>query len=127
MGWVCGLVVGVAVIGLIAVVVQHQRELLALFGKIEQKRQELGPKVQLWFLVQPCSRCHEFTMKLLAISPNGRSVHYQCLHCKKKMHAAAGTPLAPQVIDLWNELYGLVGGTTSRSANTRVTVRRAGL
>jgi hypothetical protein len=46
-------------------------------------------------------------MLLLEISPNGRSVHYQCLHCKKKMHAPAGTPDAPSAIEARDELYGL--------------------
>jgi HNH endonuclease len=108
MEWCCGIVVAVAVIGVIVVFVQHQYQLHALFRRIEQKKQELGTKVQLWFMIQPCFRCHEFTMKLLEISPNGRSVHYQCLHCKKKMHAPAGTPDAPRTIEVWSELYGLV-------------------
>lgn len=91
-----------------AAVVVHLHQLNALNGRIEQKRQELSTKVQQWFMIQPCFRCHEFRMGLLEISPNARSVHYQCLHCKKKMHAPAGVPYAPRTIDVWNELYGLL-------------------
>jgi len=66
---------------------QQDQNLLQLQALIDEKRQDPGTKVQLWFMIQPCSRCHEFKRKLLEISPNGRSVHYQCLNCKKKMHA----------------------------------------
>lgn len=80
------------------------RDWVAVRENAQQMANEISEKVNREFLVQPCSRCHEFTMSLLEISPNGRSVHYQCLHCKKKMRAAAGTPLATQVIDVWSKL-----------------------
>ena len=111
MEWCFGIVAAVAVVSVIAAVVHHQHQLdqlKVLLGRIEVKRRELGAKVQQWFMIQPCLRCHEFRMTLLEISPNGRSVHYQCLHCKKKMHAAAGTPDAPRTIEVWNELVRLV-------------------
>ncbi len=47
-------------------------------------------------------------MVLLKVSPNARSVHYECLHCQKKMHASAGTPEAPRVIEARRELFDLV-------------------
>lgn len=87
---------------------QQRGHLLQLHAAIEQKTQELGAKVQQWFMIQPCSRCHEFKMRLLEISPNARSVHYQCLHCEKKMHASAGTPDAPRVFEARGELDDLV-------------------
>jgi hypothetical protein len=108
MEWVCGIMAPLMVAGLIAAFVGHKQQLRALYGRIEQKKQELSTKVQQWFMVQPCFRCQEFTMELLEISPNGRSVHYQCRHCKKKSHAPAGVPDAPSITELWNELYGLV-------------------
>ena len=86
---------------------RHQH-LLQSQAVIDEKRQDLGTKVRHWFMIQPCSRCHEFKMTLLEISPNGRSVHYQCLNCKKKMHAPAGTPDAPQITELQNELSTLI-------------------
>jgi hypothetical protein len=87
---------------------QQQRLLLQSHALIEQKRQDLGAKVQNWFMIQPCSRCHEFSMKLLEISPNARSVHYQCLHCEKKMHASAGSPEAPRIVEVRGELHDLL-------------------
>jgi hypothetical protein len=87
---------------------QQRGYLLQLHAAIEHKTQELGAKVQQWFMIQPCSRCHEFRMVLLEISPNARSVHYQCPHCEKKMHASAGTPDAPRVFEARGELDDLV-------------------
>jgi hypothetical protein len=47
-------------------------------------------------------------MRLLEVSPNARSVHYECLHCGKKARAAAGTPNAARAISGWNRLGALV-------------------
>jgi DNA-directed RNA polymerase subunit RPC12/RpoP len=47
-------------------------------------------------------------MRLLEVSPNARSVHYQCVHCKKKLRAPAGTPDAPRALELWDQLARLV-------------------
>jgi RNase P subunit RPR2 len=73
---------------------------------------EIGQKllvvIQQNFLVQPCSRCHEFTMRLLDISPNNRSVLYQCVHCGKKLRAAAGTPEAAQKAEIWRTYGDLI-------------------
>lgn len=63
---------------------------------------DLVERIQLQFLVQPCFRCHEFKMVLLDVSPNGRSIKYQCVHCNKKMHAAAGTPESSHILEVWN-------------------------
>jgi len=76
------------------------QELLQLQVLIEQKNKALGMNVKLWFVVEPCSRCHEFTMELLDVSPTGRSIQYKCTHCEKKMRAPAGTPDAPRIVDL---------------------------
>ena len=65
------------------------------------------------FLVQPCFSCHEFKMRLLDISPNNRSIHYQCMHCGKKMRAAAGTPEAAQVADIWRTYVDLTNQCNS--------------
>lgn len=79
-----------------------------LRNRVSQKRGELKEALELRFLVQPCFRCHEFAMRLLSISPNGRSIHYQCLNCKKKTHSAAGTPDAPAVRRLRDAFQGLL-------------------
>ncbi len=74
---------------------------------IEQKRRQLIEILETSFLVQPCFRCHELQMRLLEVSPNGRSIHYDCRHCRKSMHAAAATPDAHFAISVWNELNEL--------------------
>ena len=84
---------------------ENERQLGPLFEQISKIREDLIHVLGQQFMIQPCFRCHEFSMGLLEISPNGRSVHYQCLHCKKKMHAAAGTPEAAQVLHLRSRLY----------------------
>ncbi len=86
---------------------EHQN-LSQFLDFIDYKREDLGIKVRYWFMIQPCSRCHEFKMKLLEISPNGRSVHYQCANCNKKIHAPAGTPDAPQITEVQSELSNLI-------------------
>ena len=83
---------------------ENERQLGPLYEQISKIREELIHVLGHQFMIQPCFRCHEFSMGLLEISPNGRSVHYQCLHCKKKMHAAAGTPEAAQVLQLQSRL-----------------------
>ena len=77
-------------------------------AKVVEKKNELRRKLEVSFLVQPCFRCHEFDMRLLEISPNGRSIHYQCMHCSKKTRSLAGTPDAAQAIELMRELRDLV-------------------
>lgn len=80
-----------------------------LMEKIKEQSVALYTIIKQNFLVQPCSRCHEFVMRLIELSPNGRSVHYQCVHCGKKMRGAAGTPDASQqAITKWNGLADLV-------------------
>jgi hypothetical protein len=117
--WCCGfaflgLIVGTVVALVLIIAADRRRELQAALELIQAKRRELGSKVEMWFRVEPCFRCQEYRMGLLEISPNGRSVHYQCLHCKKKTHAAAGTPDAPRTIAMWNELCDLVDHYNAR-------------
>jgi len=61
------------------------------------------------FLVQACSRCHEFAMRLLEVSPNARSVRYQCLHCGKTNHAAAISPDSAEIVERLAELDQAIG------------------
>jgi ribosomal protein L37AE/L43A len=76
--------------------------IIGLIGKLSTAMQHRAIRnaVTMNFLVQPCPRCHENLMKLIGISPNGRSVQYQCNHCGKKMHGAAASPDAPNIIRL---------------------------
>jgi 5-methylcytosine-specific restriction endonuclease McrA len=94
-----------------------------LRARIERKTDELRTAVELWFMVEPCFKCHEYAMRLLEISPNARSVHYQCVHCKKKTRSPAGTPDAPRVTEMWNELVALVEQYNARvGPSEQVTV-----
>jgi len=98
---------------------QEHQNLSQFLAFIDYKREDLGTKVRHWFMIQPCSRCHEFKMTLLEISPNGRSVHYQCVNCKKKMHAPAGTPDAPQITEVQNELSTLIDKFKEKASQLR--------
>ena len=76
-------------------------------GRLRDRRarsaaRALADAVARTFLVQPCSRCHEDLMMVLEVSPNGRSVHYQCQHCRKKLRAAAASPEASEVVVLFD-------------------------
>jgi hypothetical protein len=79
---------------------KQKEKFLPLVNVANEKYQELMTFFRQNFLVQPCFSCHEFKMRLLDISPNNRSIHYQCVHCGKKMRAPAGTPEAAQAADL---------------------------
>jgi hypothetical protein len=103
--------IAAAVIALLVMAVVLTSQLggkAALLRKIERKQFEFVERVEQQFVVQPCVRCHEFEMKLIEVSPNGRSVHYQCQHCKKRTHAPAGTPAAATLVEAWAELRELI-------------------
>ncbi len=74
----------------------------------------LMPLVEQRYLVQPCPRCHEFVMRLLEISPNARSVYYECIYCDKKMRAPASAPNADHALEIFTgiqemlEQYGTI-------------------
>lgn len=89
-----------------------------LLDAILRQRELVTASVERWFAVQPCFRCYEYEMRLLAVSPKGRSVHYQCVHCEKKMHAPAGTPDAPGVLGQLELLKVLVEQYREKTAGT---------
>jgi 5-methylcytosine-specific restriction endonuclease McrA len=103
--------------------VRQHRELIRLQSPVERKKQDLSQCVQSQFMIEPCSRCHEFTMTLLEVSPNGRSVHYQCQHCGKKMRAAAGCPEAARIIAIRDEFAVLLSEYRERCAQFWRNVR----
>lgn len=96
----------------------RQKQLKMLLIEIERKNQEVATLVQKWFMVQPCFRCHEFTMQLVGISPNGRSAECQCLHCKKKMHAPASNENAAGIMSSWGDLQELTEKYRSKSGSS---------
>lgn len=91
-----------------------------LLGVIEAQRGLVKASVERWFAVQPCFRCYEFQMLLIAVSPKGRSVHYRCVHCEKKMHAPAGTPDAPALVGQVELLKTLIEQYREKAAGREV-------
>jgi hypothetical protein len=83
---------------------QREEAILVSVNAVNENVQRLMTFIRQYFLVQPCTNCHEFTMRLLDISPNYRSIHYQCVHCGKKMRAPAGTPEVNQLAGLTDVL-----------------------
>lgn len=56
------------------------------------------------FAVEPCRRCHESAMQFLDVSPNARSIQYQCRHCGKKQRSAATSPDSFKTLELIGKL-----------------------
>jgi len=76
----------------------------AAFEKLNFTMERARRFVAEKFLVQPCSRCHEFSMQLLQVSPNARSVRYKCHHCGKTNHAPAISPDSADIVGLLEAL-----------------------
>ena len=68
--------------------------------KKEAVARELSEIASTSFMVRSCPNCHENTMSLLSVSPNGRSIEYQCHTCKKRQRAAAANPTAQRAVSL---------------------------
>lgn len=98
---------------------KEEETIPSLINDANRKGQQLLPFIGKNFLVQPCFQCHEFKMRLLNISPNHRSIQYQCVHCGKKMRAVAGTPEAAQVADIWGAYVDLTNQYNSFSFTLR--------
>lgn len=77
-------------------------------ARVRQLESTLSSRVATQFMVESCSKCHEFAMLLLEVSPNGRSIQYQCLNCSQKRYAPAISPDAHGVVALWGELLQLL-------------------
>lgn len=87
----------------------------SLLRQIQEQAVALRALVEESFLVNPCFTCQEYDMRVLEVSPNARSVHYQCVHCGKKMRAVAGTPAAAEALSRWRRLGALVDEWTRYS------------
>ncbi len=83
--------------------------LLALFAlpfAVDQVRHELGRqrvcaaarafgcRITSCFVTEPCVRCQEREMGLLAVGPNACSIHYQRRRRHERRHAWAAAPAA---------------------------------
>lgn len=97
-----------AVCAALAIWIWVHRKRQSLLSQIQEQAMALCALVEGNFLVHPCFTCQEYVMRLLEVSPNARSVHYQCVHCGKKMRAAAGTPTAGQTLSRWSRIGALV-------------------
>lgn len=90
---------------------EAEKELLSGIDVSNKQNQVFFSFIRQNYLIQSCPICHEFTMRFLDISPNARSIQYQCVHCGKKIRAAAGTPEATQnadtVVATWRALKSL--------------------
>jgi hypothetical protein len=115
MEWFCGIAGAMITIGGGVHLVLNEMRLKSLFWQMSHTRNDLIHLIAVRYAVQPCFRCHEFTMIMLEFSPNGRSIHYQCLHCKKKTHSPAGTPDAHRAIDKDNALMDLFNAYNAKS------------
>lgn len=78
-------------------VLQNERKKLR--KEIEGLVSEAADFVSKNFMVKSCGRCHENHMYLLSVSPNARSIEYQCGSCQKKARAIACTPKAAKALD----------------------------
>lgn len=82
----------------------RRRRLRRRIGVAAERLTELAT---LHFLAQPCGRCHENSMRLTGVSPNSRSLAYQCAHCDKKMRAPAATEGASGAAEAYAEFCEL--------------------
>jgi len=108
-----GLVVLAMPLVLVAILISRVRE-RRLRAQLHDSAYELALVITKHFLTQPCSRCHESEMRLLAVSPNARSIHYQCQHCEKKLRAAATSPGAFDAAPKYERLQALTSEFNSR-------------
>lgn len=109
------------VVPIVYLIAQHYKR-RRLLREIERKAESLGQAAIRNFLIQPCSRCHEFMMKLLEVSPNARSVRYQCAHCKKEMRAPAGNPSADKAVALYMDFRGAVANFNNQFKSKSINV-----
>ncbi len=102
----------------IALIVRHWRRRSALEAQIAARVVELTALVRERFMVQPCMTCHEFRMRVIDVSPNGRSAQCVCAHCNQRSRAPATTAESADVGERWREFVALV------AQYERVTGRR---
>ena len=81
---------------------------IRLRSRVHATARELEAVVLHHFLAQPCSKCQEFEMLLISVSPNARSIHVQCTNCNRKMHAPASSEEAFAAAPLYAQLQELL-------------------
>ena len=83
---------------------------------------EFGVVITRRFLTEPCSRCRERDMGLLAVGPNAHSIHYECRHCQKKLHAAAASPEAFAAAPQYQLFQTLLSAFNARYRRRRLEI-----
>ncbi len=82
---------------------KHRRKLSASEAKVSEIQsyaRRLGWAAGKHFRVHGCPRCYETSMRVNQVSPNAKSIEYQCRSCGKKMRAVANSENAREVLDL---------------------------
>lgn len=110
--------VGIALAVTPFILLYHQRK-TKLRAQVHGAASDLGVVITKHFLTQPCSKCHEFEMGLLSVSPNARSIHYQCRHCRKKLHAAATSPDAFDAAPKFEHFQALISEFNRRYGSSQ--------
>ena len=95
----CG-VFGVVLLAVVVVAVVHSQRVKSSIPLLADLKHALAAR----FLVRACGRCREQRMLLIEVSPSGRSIEYQCLHCHKRARADAVSPDAPLAVHLLAEV-----------------------
>lgn len=75
-----------------------------LLPEIERAAEDLLTIVSNAFQIEDCPRCHESDARLVSVSPNARSVEYQCVNCKETMYGAACSADAEKAKDAYDQL-----------------------
>lgn len=108
---------GLFFVGLAIYLVSRRVQRSRMQRELGLQAESLARSVIRNFLVQPCSRCHESMMSLLEVSPNGRSVHYQCLHCEKSMRSPAGAPASNETASLSQQFHSALAHFNTKFAS----------
>ncbi len=82
----------------------------------------LAELAEVHFLCQPCSRCHESAMRLVDVSPNARSLAYECVHCAKKMRAPAATDTAAEAATVFADFLDALDQRRSRYGDCEIEI-----
>lgn len=72
-------------------------------ARIKAIRTDLSDIAGTSFLVRSCPNCYEDSMSLLSVSPNSRSIKYQCTTCGRRRWAAAANPRAKEARRLFGD------------------------
>lgn len=75
-----------------------------LLPEVEKAAEDLLATVSSAFEIEDCPRCHESEARLVSVSPNARSIEYQCVNCGETIYGKARSADAQKAKDLYDEL-----------------------